>query len=108
MRPNREHATRNEQTYFVTSDTWGRRPLFRNERWARLFLDTLLVSDKGLPSTRVCRNARSFSRADHAHYEPGKGCAIHQGWVLASGEGGARIEYGNLAKGFQRSSHTRC
>src|SRR5690242_2881362 len=41
MRPTREHATRNEQTYFVTSDTWARRPLFRNERWAKLFVDTL-------------------------------------------------------------------
>ena len=41
MRPTREHATRNEQTYFVTSDTWARRPLFRNQRWAKLFVDTL-------------------------------------------------------------------
>ena len=41
MRPSREHATRNEQTYFVTSDTWGRRQLFRNERWATLFADPL-------------------------------------------------------------------
>jgi putative transposase len=41
MRPTREHATRNEQTYFVTSDTWARRPLFRNERWAKLFVETL-------------------------------------------------------------------
>src|SRR5689334_9887543 len=41
MRPSREHATRNEQTYFVTSDTWARRPLLGNERWAKLFVDTL-------------------------------------------------------------------
>lgn len=41
MRPSREHATRNEQTYFVTSDTWSRRQLFRNERWAKLLMDTL-------------------------------------------------------------------
>ncbi len=25
----------------VTTDTWGRRELFRNERWARLLIDTL-------------------------------------------------------------------
>jgi putative transposase len=25
----------------VTSATWERRPLFRNERWARLLIDTL-------------------------------------------------------------------
>lgn len=41
MRPKREPATNNRQTYMVTSDTWGRRALFRAERWARLFLDTL-------------------------------------------------------------------
>ena len=28
-------------TYFVTSQTWQRRPLFRNPLWAELFLETL-------------------------------------------------------------------
>jgi len=41
MRPTREHATSNGQTYMITSSTWGRRALFRNERWARLLIDTL-------------------------------------------------------------------
>jgi putative transposase len=41
MKPSREHATNNAQTYMVTSSTWGRRALFRNERWARLLIDTL-------------------------------------------------------------------
>jgi putative transposase len=41
MRPEREHATNNCQTYMVTSNTWGRRSLFRAEPWARLFLETL-------------------------------------------------------------------
>ena len=41
MRPTREHATNTGQTYMVTSATWERRSLFRNERWARLLLDTL-------------------------------------------------------------------
>jgi len=41
MRPTREHATNTAQTYMVTSATWGRRDLFRNERWARLLIDTL-------------------------------------------------------------------
>lgn len=41
MRPKREHATNNRQTYMVTSETWGRRSLFRSERWAKLFIDTL-------------------------------------------------------------------
>lgn len=41
MRPNREHATNTGQTYMVTSATWERRSLFRNERWARLLIDTL-------------------------------------------------------------------
>jgi putative transposase len=42
LKPAREHATNNAQTYFVTSDTWKRRPLFRAEPWARLFFRNLL------------------------------------------------------------------
>lgn len=42
MKPSREHATNNSQTYFVTSDTWERRALFRTESWTRLFFKTLL------------------------------------------------------------------
>jgi putative transposase len=41
MRPKREHAANNQQTYMVTASTWGRRGHFRNERWANLLLDTL-------------------------------------------------------------------
>jgi len=41
MKPRREHATNNAQTYMVTSSTWGRRALFRNERWAKLLIKTL-------------------------------------------------------------------
>jgi putative transposase len=43
LKPAREHATNNAQTYFVTSDTWERRALFRTESWARLFFKTLLL-----------------------------------------------------------------
>ncbi len=43
MKPAREHATNNAQTYFVTSDTWERRALFQNEAWARLFFRNLLA-----------------------------------------------------------------
>ena len=42
MKPAREHATNNAQTYLVTSETWERRALFRAEPWARLFFKTLL------------------------------------------------------------------
>jgi putative transposase len=41
MIPKREVATRNGQTYFVTSNTAGRKPFFRHERWAQLFIQTL-------------------------------------------------------------------
>jgi len=41
MRPIREHATNNGQTYMVTSSTWGRRALFSREVWAELLIDTL-------------------------------------------------------------------
>ena len=42
MKPTREHATNNAQTYFVTFDAWERRALFRPEPWARLFFQNLL------------------------------------------------------------------
>ena len=41
MIPKREVATNNGQTYFVTSNTTERKPFFRHERWANLFLETL-------------------------------------------------------------------
>ena len=46
MKPQREHATNNSQTYMVTSSTWERRELSRNERWAKLLIDTL-YHDRG-------------------------------------------------------------
>ncbi|ADW68628.1 REP-associated tyrosine transposase [Granulicella tundricola] len=42
MRPTREVATNNGQTYFVTSNSAGRQCFFRNERWADLFTASLL------------------------------------------------------------------
>jgi putative transposase len=42
LKPAREHATNNAQTYFVTSDTWERRALFRTDLWATLFFKTPL------------------------------------------------------------------
>ena len=41
MRPTREPATSNGQTYMITSSTWGRRALFSREVWAKLLIDTL-------------------------------------------------------------------
>ena len=41
MRPTREVATNNGQTYFVTSNAAQWRPLFRNTRWAEMFVDTI-------------------------------------------------------------------
>jgi putative transposase len=41
LKPAREHAAHDGQTYFITSDTWQRRTLFRTESWARLFFKTL-------------------------------------------------------------------
>ncbi len=46
LKPAREHATNNAQTYFVTSDTWERRALFQTESWARLFFK-ILISHRG-------------------------------------------------------------
>ena len=41
MRPTREPARNNGQTYMVTSSTWGRRALFSRDLWAQLLIDTL-------------------------------------------------------------------
>jgi putative transposase len=41
VKPKREPATNNGQTYMITSSTWERRELFRNERWAKLLIETL-------------------------------------------------------------------
>ncbi len=41
MRPKREVASNNGQTYFVTSNTAQWRALFKLESWAELFVDTL-------------------------------------------------------------------
>jgi putative transposase len=43
LKPTREHATNNSQTYFVTSKTWEGRALFQAEPWARLFFRNLLA-----------------------------------------------------------------
>jgi putative transposase len=43
LKPAREHATHNGQTYFVTSNTWERRALFCTELWAKLFFQNLLA-----------------------------------------------------------------
>jgi len=42
VKPAREHATNNAQTYFITSKTWESRCLFQAEQWARLFFEVLL------------------------------------------------------------------
>jgi len=41
MKPKREHATNNAQTYMVTSSTWERRVLFHADPWAKLLVATL-------------------------------------------------------------------
>jgi putative transposase len=41
MRPKREAIRSNEYAYFVSTQTVGRKPFFRHDRWARLILSTL-------------------------------------------------------------------
>jgi len=41
MRPKRETIRSNEFAYFVSTQTGGRKPFFRHERWARLMLATI-------------------------------------------------------------------
>ena len=41
MRPSRETTRSDAAAYFVSTQTAGRKPFFRHERWARLLLDVL-------------------------------------------------------------------
>lgn len=41
MRPKRQEFRNNESVYFVSTQTHGRKPFFRHDRWARLMLSTL-------------------------------------------------------------------
>jgi len=41
MRPRREPSRSNEYAYFVSTQTIGRKPFFRHERWAQLMMATL-------------------------------------------------------------------
>jgi len=41
MRPQRETTRTNEFSYFVSTQTQGRKPFFRHERWAHLLLETM-------------------------------------------------------------------
>jgi len=41
MRPRRESNRSNEYAYFISTQTSGRKPFFRHERWARLVIATL-------------------------------------------------------------------
>ena len=41
MRPAREKLRNNDVAYFVSTQTAGRKPFFRHERWARLMMATL-------------------------------------------------------------------
>lgn len=40
-KPPRDHTSFGSDTYFVTTNTWGKRPLFQTERMAGLFIDTM-------------------------------------------------------------------
>ena len=41
MRPRREPNRNNEYAYFVSTQTFDRKPFFRHDRWARLMIATL-------------------------------------------------------------------
>ena len=42
MRPTRESSIREHASYFVSTQTAGRQPFFRHERWAHLLNETIL------------------------------------------------------------------
>ena len=77
MRPKREHATHNQQTYMVTSETWCRRALFPAEPWATLLIGTLYH----------CRESGYLLHAfvvmpDHFHVLITPKASAHPGFVL--------------------------
>ena len=46
MRPSREEIRSSEYSYFVSTQTYGRRSLFRVEKWAKLMVDVLKHYDR--------------------------------------------------------------
>lgn len=62
MRPKREEIRNSQSSYFVSTQTQGRKPFFRHERWARLMLSTLNRYD----GTGYCLHAYVVM-PDHLH-----------------------------------------
>jgi len=99
LKPAREHATNNSQTYFVTSETWGRRALFPAERWARLFFKTLL-SHRG----EAYLLHEFVLMPDHIHLLITPSVALERAVQLIKGEFSyrAKNELGTNAETWQR------
>jgi len=62
MRPVREGVKHTGYSYFISTQTAGRQPFFRHERWARLLLSTLKHYDE----TAYCLHAYVVM-PDHLH-----------------------------------------
>src|ERR1039457_1497585 len=97
------------RTFFITTVTWQRVPIFRVESRARLLIEVLRdYRNQGrIFAARVCRDAGPCSCADHACVRNlvRAGGAIYQRWIfLSSAEG---REDSGLAAEFHESSDSR-
>jgi putative transposase len=99
LRPTREHATNNAQTYFVTSRTWEGRALFKAEPWARLFFRTLL-SYRG----KACLLHEFVLMPDHFHLLITPSTSLERTIQLIKGGFSFRVkkELGSNAEIWQR------
>jgi putative transposase len=98
LKPIREHATNNSQTYFVTSKTWEGRALFQAEPWARVFFQNLL-------SHRDSYLLHEFVlMPDHCHLLLSPSIALERAMQLIKGGFSFRVkkELGSNAEIWQR------
>ncbi len=60
MRPVREKFRNTEAAYFISTQTAGRKPFFRHERWACLMMAVLGLKPMVLKDTDVWPEGRTF------------------------------------------------
>jgi putative transposase len=87
MRPNRGEIRSSEYSYFVSTQTYGRRAYFRHERWARLMVDVL----KGYDG-RGYRLHAYVVMPDHLHFLISSEEAIEKAVQLVKGGFSFRVK----------------
>jgi hypothetical protein len=98
-----------DRKFFVTSVTWERRPLFKSDQAATMFIETLF----GYRARGLFQLYEFVLMPDHpsAPRSQTNACAgaldaIHQGWIFASVHERNGISNGNMGTQFHEPSHS--